>query len=270
MNKKPLYILKLGGSVITYKYKMGASIRKALLAKIAREFKAILKHGSFDLIMVHGSGAAGHQMALKYGLKSGTGKNTRKWKGSFTIQNANQRMNLILTEIFAKQGIRMVSMHTASTVVQDAGKIIDLDLGKIQEALRQNCIPMLYGEMVFDRKLGMSICSGDAIVSYLAKKLGAEKVFFASDVNGIFTKDPFKNKDAELVEKICLGKMKNGIKLSESHNVDVTDGIKGKIRKIKDLEKTAVKQVEIFNGLLEKNYKKAFLEKHFPHTTILL
>jgi isopentenyl phosphate kinase len=124
--------------------------------------------------------------------------------------------------------------------------------------------------MVFDEKLDMSICSGDAIAPYLAKKLGAEKIFFASDIDGIFDQDPHLQKDAKLIEKINLNKIKNNnkIKLTDSHNVDVTGGLSGKIKNIDLKHNISLKSVEIFNGLKYENYEKIILGKKFPHTFI--
>ena len=122
--------------------------------------------------------------------------------------------------------------------------------------------------MVFDAALGMSICSGDAIAPYLAKKLSAQKIFFASDIDGIYTKDPYINKNAKLIMETTLGDISRDVQLSKSHNVDVTDGLLGKMGEFQTFWGTRLKTVEIFNGLREKNYKKILLEEKFPHTVI--
>lgn len=270
MSKKPLYILKLGGSVVTYKHQKGASVRIPLLRKIAKELKNILKKKSFQLIIIHGAGAAGHQLAKKYDLQSGAGKDEKKWFGSLTSRTANQKLNLTIAEIFIKENLRAVSVHTASVIIQKDKKIRDCYLENVQEALRQNCIPILYGEMVFDKTLGMSICSGDSILPHLAEKLRAQEVFFASDIDGIFTQDPFIHKDAKLIKKISFAEIKKKTKLSGSHNVDVTGGLSGKIERIKGIKKSEIKHIKIFNGLKIENYQNIFFNKNFPHSTIIL
>jgi isopentenyl phosphate kinase len=268
-NKKPLYIIKLGGSVVTHKHRSEVVVRKRLISDLAITIKKLFRTKDFDLIIVHGSGAAGHGLAKKYGLASGTKKNKQKWFASFLSNIANQKLNLAIAEILIKKGLRAVSMHTASIIMQDRTKIDGFNLENIRQALNQNCIPILYGEMVFDKKLGMSICSGDSIVPYLAKNLKAQKVFFASDIDGIFDKDPYVHKDAKLIEKIRFAKINKDVNLSGSHNIDVTGGLSGKIKKMESLAFSSVKQVEIFNGLNPENYKKAFLGKPFPHSKII-
>ena len=80
---KPLYILKIGGSVATYKNRPGFSVRSSLLKKIAISIREAQKKENFDLILIHGAGAAGHQLAKQYGLQRGTGKNQKKMHGAF-------------------------------------------------------------------------------------------------------------------------------------------------------------------------------------------
>lgn len=266
---KPLYILKIGGSVATYKNRPSAELRKALLGKIAQEiFKAREKKG-FDLILIHGAGSVGHQMAHRFGLKNGSGDDPKKTSGALALKIENQKFDAALSEIFLKKGLWVSPVHTASVAMQKDGKLIACDTRIIKECLKRNIIPILYGEMVFDEKVGLSVCSGDAIAPCLAKKLGAEKIFFASDIDGIFTKDPYHHRDAELVKKMNLSNMEKSVRLSGSHNVDVTGGLGGKINNLKTLQKTSVKSVEIFNGLQADNYRKILLGEKFPHTEML-
>ena len=201
---KSLYILKLGGSIVTYKNRTDASARKKLLKKIAKELKALLNKNNFKLILIHGAGSPGHQLAHKYRLSSGARNNKKKWHGSFLSRMVNLKLNNIITEILIEKELRVTPVHTASVIIQNNKKVEKFSLDTIKEALNQNCIPMLYGEMVFDKTLGMTVCSGDVIAPYLAKKLGAKKIFFASDIDGIFDRDPHLNKNAKLIKEINL------------------------------------------------------------------
>lgn len=265
---KPLYILKIGGSVATHKNRSGFSVRKLLLKKIAKSIKEARDEKAFDLILIHGAGAAGHQLAKQYGLQGGTGNNNKKQHGAFLSRFANQKLDIAVAGSLFEGGLRIVSVHTASTIVQKNGKITSCNLKIIKESLDRQCIPLLYGEMVLDEDLGMSICSGDAIASFLAKKMNASKIFFASDIEGIFERDPHVFKNARLVEKISLKNLEKQIKLSKSHNVDVTGGIRGKIKNIEKSIEESAESAEIFNGLKTENYKKILLGEKFPHTII--
>lgn len=269
---KPLYILKIGGSVATFKDRPGLSVRTDLLKKIASSIKRAKLKKDFDLILIHGAGAAGHQLAKKFALKSGTKGNKKKLAGSLITCLANQKLDNAVAEIFSSSHLMVFPIHTASTIIQRNGRIADCNLKIIREALASDCIPILYGEMVFDMEMGMSICSGDAIAPYLAKKFGAKKIFFASDIEGIFDRDPHIHKDAHLLKKISLKEIwKNDrIDLSGSHNIDVTGGLLGKIKNLDLKHSPSLQSVEIFNGLKERNYARIILGGKFPHTTIAI
>ena len=267
---KPVYILKIGGSVATYKNRPGFSVRRSLLRKVAIAIKSARDKKDFELILIHGAGALGHTLAKQYDLAAGVGKDEKKLRGAILSRSANQKLDNAIAEIFAAEGLSVTPVHTASVIKQNRQQITDFEMDFITEALKQNCIPMLYGDMVFDSALGMSICSGDAIAPYIAKKMKVQKIFFASDVDGIFTKDPYVFKDAILVEEIRLAEIFKKIQLSKSHNVDVTDGLLGKIQKFKNLQDTSVATVEIFDGFDEKKYEGALLGEKFKHTVVYI
>jgi isopentenyl phosphate kinase len=267
---KNIYILKIGGSVITDKQGSRLSIRKKLLEQIASSIKLAKEKNNFKLILIHGAGSFGHLLAKEYELATGTGKNEKKIKGAILSRISNQKLNGIFTQTFFSQGLNIAAVHTASVILQKNKKIEKFNLENIKQALEKNYIPVLYGDMVFDEKLGMSICSGDNIGAYLAKKLKAERIFFASDIDGVFDSDPHFNKNAKLLEEIDLKNIYKKSKLSKSHSIDTTGGLLGKVESLSELKNSKVRSVEIFNGFKPDNYEKVFLNKKFPHTTILL
>jgi len=264
---KPLYILKIGGSVATFKDQPGFSVQTKLLKKIARSIKKALDKKDFDLILINGAGAAGHQLAAEHNHKNGT-LTEKSFLGALESRIVNQKLNLAITKIFNKEGLRSTTIHTASVVTFSNNKLLSLNSKIIKEALKQKCIPALYGEMVFDKKLGMAICSGDVIASYLSKKLEATKIFFASDIDGICDQDPHTNKNTNLIKEINIKNINKELKITGSHNIDTTGGLLGKIKNIAVSNHSRLKAVEIFNGFKPENFKKSLLEEKFKHTKI--
>ena len=151
------------------------------------------------------------------------------------------------------------SVHTASIIIQKDRKITNRSFNIIDRALESKCIPIMYGEMVFDETLGMSVCSGDAIAVTLASKYNADKIIFASDIDGIYDKDPHIHSDAKLITSASLESVLSDKKIAllESHNVDVTGGLKNKIAVLtgSNMPKS-LKEVVICNGL-----KKGFITR---------
>lgn len=265
---KPLYILKIGGSVATFKDRAGMSVRTELLKKVARAIHDTQKSKDFQLILIHGAGAAGHQLAREFNLKEGVKGIDMRREAALRSRGVNQKLDGAIFEILIAEGIRATPVHTASVVIQKNCKILKFHFETVAESLRQNYIPLLYGEMVFDSVLEMSICSGDALAAALAKKFDAQKILFASDIDGIFNRDPYLHKDAELIKNTTLEKLRNLSEISESHNIDATGGLQGKIKQIQTVKSPSLKTIEFFNGMESTNYKHALLGDKFEHTVI--
>lgn len=260
-SRKKLIVLKIGGSVITHKNRTGIFLRRKVLARIAQEIShATQKDKDLQLIIIHGAGSGGHQLAQQYNLANGTGNDPRKWQGAILTRIASQKLNLTLFEILSSANLRIVPIHTASIVVQKNKTIDSCATDTIDQALQNNCIPFLYGELVFDTKLGMSICSGDTSAFFLAKKYDAEQVLFASDIDGIFNKDPHRYKDARMIHTTTLSNLleNKNIALEGSHSVDVTGGLANKISELaRQGFPKSLKNVTIFNGLKPGTFKQA-------------
>ena len=266
---KDIYILKIGGSVATDKQGARRSVRKELLFQIAQQIRDAQKKGDFDLILIHGAGSFGHLLAHQYALTKGTGEEEKKIHGALLSRQANQRLNADLTKLFFSAGLKIVPVHTASVITHDKGCITSFDMKALVLAITKGYVPLLYGDMVFDETLGMSICSGDGIGAYLAEKLNATKMFFASDIKGVFDKDPHLFSDAKLIEKIALSNIHSAGNISHSHSIDATGGLGGKISSLAGLHGSTVRSIEIFNGLVPENYSKVLRGESFMHTTII-
>lgn len=266
---KKLYILKIGGSVATEKDSRTPKVRRVLLSHIFKTLKTSVPKDA-QLIIIHGAGSFAHPLAKKYNLKKGTGAHKDGMRGAILTRLSTQKLNTEILELAVKAGLPATSIHTGSMCTQNNDSEIRANLDILEQALAGGYTPILYGEMVFDAKLGMTVCGGDRIAAYLAKKLPVEKIFFASDVDGIFTDDPHLNTKAKLVREVSLSRDMKTFTLGESHSVDVTGGLKGKIDTCANLFKTAntLKEMHIFNGLTPTNYRSILSGTPFPHSII--
>ena len=261
---KEIILLKIGGSILTRKDKKNASLRRELLTEIANNIQIFAKKNpNISLCIVHGAGAVGHRIAKEYHLVDGVGTDPNKWIGAFLTRLKNQKLNTKVFEIFLNAGLRIIPVHTASTIIQKDKKIQVVFWKALEETLRNNCIPLLYGELVFDEELGMSICSGDASIFSIAQHCKAKKVLFASDIDGIFDKDPHLHKNTTLIRETALSALfrDKHISLEKSHSVDVTGGLGNKITSLKKNKPSCLETVQIFNGLEAKNFLSALSGK---------
>lgn len=268
---KKTVILKLGGSVITRKNSPKPYVRKKLLGEIALHLREVLqKNTDTRIILLHGAGSVGHQIAHKYNLSEGVLGDEKKLRGSLEIRRKNQILNARIFSIFLENKLNIVPVHTGSSILSKDASIASIFYDIIDRAFLNNTIPLLYGEMTFDSTLGMSVCSGDEIAAHLSRHYQAERVIFASDVDGIFSKDPYRYPDAKKIGVISIQNLlnHNEISLSDSHSIDVTGGIRNKVDSFRKFSSSSIRDVIVFNGLETKNFKK-ILDNDPPGTKIL-
>jgi isopentenyl phosphate kinase len=66
---KNLTIIKIGGSVATFKEKIKPIFREKIVSQLAKEFSDYRdSHKKESFILVHGAGSFGHPLAKKYDL----------------------------------------------------------------------------------------------------------------------------------------------------------------------------------------------------------
>ncbi|MBN2067100.1 MAG: isopentenyl phosphate kinase family protein [Candidatus Diapherotrites archaeon] len=261
-----LYIIKLGGSVITEKEKNRFRAKEKVIARIASEIKKAMDERHFQLIVVHGAGPFGHTNVAKFGIDSGVFTEKHKKGLEKTIKDCNF-LNSVVVEKLRKAGIEAVGIDPNNVVVQEDKKIVEFYTRGIEEALGEDIAPVLFGQMVPDKSLNASVMSGDAAIAFLAKSLSPKKVFLGTDVAGIFDADPKKEKNAKRIEAIDSGNFEEAIeKVSGSKAVDVTGGMRGKLLKLKEhLQGTSAL---IFDASQEGNVYRALAGKKVEGTEL--
>jgi len=267
MLQKEILIIKLGGSVVTLKHLNRPAIRRLHVKKIASVIFKNYNPKKQTLILIHGAGSFGHLHAHRYDLTFGTKDHPEKSFRAIENQSLDAQLNSELVSLFIASGLPVVGMPTRTLATNTKGKLATLETKNLRAALSVGAVPLLHGDMIFDTVWGLSICSGDVLVSKLASIFSAEKVFFASDVDGIFTQDPHRFKNAELIQNTSLGEIiKGAFKLSGSHNKDVTGGLSKKFTLFQ--RNSSLKKIYLFNGIHAKNFSFVFDQKNFFGTTI--
>jgi len=217
-----LIVLKLGGSVISDK-RRPYSLRTELLKEIGK----VLKKKSGELVVVHGGGSFGHPKVREL-LESGY---SLKDKGYEVIRVMNEMTNRVteaLGDPFAPY----------STPSMWAGELL---VEPIREALKIGWIPVIQGNVVPPGK----VVSGDELVVELAKKLGAEAVGLATDVEGVYRSWPPSGPPLREASPCS-------VELKGSEGIDVTGGMR---KKLEELAKIAGEvKVYVFNGFKVENY----------------
>lgn len=274
-----MIILKLGGSVLTKKDSNYAEVNHENLNRIANEinnfFLAKDSNHSFsdELIIVHGAGSFGHPPAQKYqiGNPFKIEEYPEKRIGFSKTQNCVKRLNTIICECLIDKKLPCVSIQPSSFITTMNKRINTFNLELIANYLDEGFIPVIYGDVVLDSDLKVAVLSGDQIVQYLAKNLTSyesSKIILGTDVDGVFTKNPKKYDDANLITE--LSSLKDIELLDSTTNIDVTGGMIGKIKELLELAELGIeskiinanKKGLIANALLNKNVKGSLITKN--------
>jgi isopentenyl phosphate kinase len=254
-------ILKIGGSVITQKDENMLQAKEDMIRKIAREIKKAREKKGFRLVLIHGAGPFGHKLVTDYGIKDGLDV-SRGIEGFVRTHNSMEDLNKTVMDIFREEGLLGFPVQPSACIVQENKKIVEFNTRAIEHLLDmdKDIIPIMYGDMVADRKLKGSVVSGDAITACLARKLKASSVLMGTDVDGIFSEDPKTNPKAELIGRIDSSNFADVLrKVGGAKTVDVTGGMKRKLEEIKE-NLSGIRTV-IFNACRAGNTETALLGK---------
>ena len=267
-----LTIIKIGGSVATNKEVVTSNLRQELLSEIFIHIKNWCdKNPNSRVVIVHGAGGYIHNLAKQYELTTTCVGNEGKKQNALKVQKECKKQNKEIVSLGNFLGLKLISVPAHEVVTNDNAKIEKISTQQIQKNLSQGEVPVLNGDMVTDRTRVFSICSGDALVTHLSKLFKAERIIYASDIEGLYTNDPHIHPDAKLVENLTGSELNtSNINIGESHNIDVTGGLAGKLADCTKLftDNAKLLTIEVYNGLEAINTKKILTGEKFPHTTI--
>lgn len=223
-----MFLVKLGGSVITEKGKYRVFKRKVVTSIV----KSLVETGD-SFVMVHGGGSFGHIKAKEYGLP---GPRNRRSEIGFSIVHRDmvdldQKVIRVLTDM----GIKSIGIPPALFPSGISG------LGNLfMEYVEAGFSPVTFGDVYLENE-AFGIISGDDLMLELTRKLNPGKVIFLTDVDGIYDRNPKKFHDARLLK--TMGENVRYDKVG----TDVTGGMEKKASAIQEIARTGT-TVYVLNG----------------------
>ncbi|MEM2122863.1 MAG: isopentenyl phosphate kinase [Candidatus Bathyarchaeia archaeon] len=221
-----LLIVKVGGSVITRK-DGEATPKLERMARVAAEISEVKDR----LVLIHGAGSYGHPIAARYELHRGFAGD---WQlaGVSELKAKLAELNSLFLGALSKRGVAAFPLNPASIITTYEGRLTHMNIEPLKTLLDLGFTPMLHGDLVLDLAKGFSIVSGDQIASYMAERLRPSMVIFGCDVDGVYTGDPKRDRNARLIASMKVGDVKALCSLASSaHGLrDVTGGFMGKLR----------------------------------------
>ncbi len=246
-------ILKLGGSAITDKARE-CTPDIASIQHIADQ----LTDYDLPLVLIHGGGSYAHPFVTRSGVGRGLLNRSQLRSISETEFYLSQLTRIVCTSLLLRNKLP-VPLHPMSFVMLDKGKVKRILLDPIRKAVSAGLVPLLHGDLVFDESQGIGVLSGDRIASLIAPRVGASRVLFGCDVDGVYSKDPKTSQNATLVPEVTSENFRLVLDASRSPSADATGGMGGKVREALRLAKNGC-ECYIFN-LREKNALRKVLDR---------
>ncbi|MBQ9161382.1 MAG: isopentenyl phosphate kinase family protein [Methanobrevibacter sp.] len=262
-----MFILKIGGSILTNKDAAESEVDSESLKRIAGEIKSSLDNSFKELIIVHGAGSFGHPPAKKYkiGEKFDKSEYPQKRIGFCETQNAVKKLNMLICEAFINEGVPVVAIPASSFMTATNKRITEGKLDAFRRYLDKGFIPVIYGDVVLDSELEICVISGDQLIQYLAMNLNPDCVVLGTDVDGVYNKNPKTHDDAVFFEKFTS--LKDLDTLEGTTNVDVTGGMVGKIKELLYLADLGIES-KIINAEVKDNIYKVLENENVKGTVI--
>lgn len=256
----PLYVLKIGGSCLTYKRENLQKLRKGFLSRLSKEIKESQTKRLFSLIIIHGGGSITHPLLDRYQIaqkcKTGVISSQSEKVAAAKIHLAMSLLNKEVVQVLLCQGVPVWPIQTSALFTSSNRNIKKVFFESITLAIERGYIPILHGDFILDHKKTICICSGDLVGCILAKKLSAKKLLFASDTDGVYSDDPRYVTDAVFLQSLSAADFEI-ITTSSGRQFDHSGGMTAKLEYIKKYCKNT--EVIIFNGLRKNNVKKVLL-----------
>ncbi|WP_277552789.1 isopentenyl phosphate kinase [Halobaculum limi] len=212
-------VLKLGGSVITEKDRP-ETLDGDSLAALA---DAIAAAGTEGLVVVHGGGSFGHHHAADYGVSTTEG--THDIEALMAIHGAMKTLNQFVLSRLHERDVPALPVHPLSAAARDGNADLTLMTEQVATMLEEGFVPVLHGDGVAHAGEGVTVVSGDELVTELATALDADRVGLCSTVPGVLDGDdkviPVID-DFEAVADL----------LGVSDATDVTGGMGAKVREL--------------------------------------
>ena len=243
LKNNDLIIIKLGGSVITFKEKPLSPNYQAI-EKMANIIKELKKR--YKIIIVHGGGSFGHYWSVKYDMH--TQPFTYQDEGVIRVRESMIKLNHIVVEKFISNELKPFCIHASSFVFNNLPckeRVLDM----MEMIQNNNIIPITYGDVVHTSKGNFSILSGDTLMNILSVTLNPRFSIFTTNVDGIYA----TLENGNLLSNIILNKNKelltatdNRIEFSDM-SFDVTGGMKRKISESINIVQSGI-PVYLING----------------------
>ena len=228
-----------------------------MIRRLAAELHAALAGGVGPIILGHGSGSYGHVYARRYGIHTGIAAGGN-WLGYALTSAAALRLNRIVIDELLAAAVPALALQPSATLQAAAGKLEHWHIATLAQALDHGLLPVIHGDVAFDRVQGSAIISTEQLLVALAAQpqLRPSRIILVGE-SGVYTADPRSTSSAERIPQIDRTNIDQVLQLTGgSHGVDVTGGMRAKVELMWQLTQanpaTTVHLIGTAPGLLQR------------------
>jgi isopentenyl phosphate kinase len=220
-----LLIIKLGGSIITFKDRP-LSPNYQTIGKLSSVIKDLKK--LYKVIVVHGGGSFGHYWSVKYDMH--TKPSAYPDEGISHVNESMIKLNHIIIEKFISSDLKPFSVPASSLVFNNLA-CRERIMGLMDMIKNNDIVPITYGDVVHTVGGKFSILSGDALMNILSINLNPRFSIFTTNVDGIYDSID----DGKIISNILVNNNKELLTTTDASikftnmSFDVTGGMKRKI-----------------------------------------
>lgn len=185
-------LVKLGGSLLTDKGREEHA-RGEVIARLAREIASAGPQLGEALVVGHGSGSFGHLAASNAGFATSPegGPGTLDGRGISLTQDAAARLHRLVIEALIAAGVEPFSFAPGSALIARDGRPVRGSIAPLLRAAERGLLPVIFGDVVMDETLGASICSTEAALLFLIRRLRrrqqrVERLIWLGETRGIY------------------------------------------------------------------------------------
>lgn len=265
MNENNLIIIKLGGSVVTFKEKPLTPNYEAIekIVEILRELKK-----KYTIIVVHGGGSFGHYWSVEYDMHTMPFQYSDE--GVAIVHESMLKLNHIIIDKFISGKLKPYSIQPSNFAFNNSINIERI-LGMIDLTTDNDIIPVTFGDVIHSGGNKFSILSGDTIMSMLCTRLHPKFSIFTTNVDGLYSNIEKKN----VIREIKINKENNEFILSNEGTpiefsdlpFDVTGGMTRKMNESVQIAKSG-SDVYLINGFHPKRILDIVQNRNYIGTCI--
>lgn len=254
---KSVILIKLGGAVITNK-DIPMSVRTQVLRRLVGEIARARQEKNLTVVIGNGAGSFAHVPAAHYRTMEGFVLPESRMGMAITQDSAAQLNRRVVAECL-KQGIPAVTVAPSNSLVTKERKADTFFTDAFETYLQDELVPVVYGDVLADRKMGCTIWSTDTVFNFFAHKFyehgwKVEQIIHVTEASGVWRNDAH-----EIYPKITE-EMRDEVrgKMVDTKGFDVTGGMWHKIEESLSLAELNI-PTRILSGLQKEALYKTLI-----------